>query len=497
MHRDHPMELRPFRPEDADWVQEELQRSGTTRWLSGPPHPYPARGAADWIATHPQLEARGRRVRAVVLDGRPLGAIELRTVADPRCTEVGLWIAEAARGHGHGRRAVERALAEDEAHGHVRPWAVARVAEGNAASQALFRTLGFRPQSPVALDVPAGRVPGALWVRPRGSGPRGPLPLPYTGPWLLAPMEGVTEPLFRRLVLDLHSPESLGGACTEFARVSNAALPRRVLKAHLGEPHAIPVALQLMGSDLEHLCATAERAVQAGAPVLDLNFGCPAKGALKGCAGSALLDQPDRLREIVRAVADAVGDQVPVTAKLRAGGEAPDAIGEIVEAACAGGASLITMHARTRVEAYSVEADWSRLEQAQATAAAQGVPLCGNGGVRTHEDLARLQARVGCAFVMVGQGALGDPWVFSGQEVTRSEAATFLLRYGEGLQDLGASPRGAAARVKQLLGHWRAGGLVPGENERLLWLRERDPAALFQRLRDLTGDVPGRQAQLG
>jgi tRNA-dihydrouridine synthase len=102
--------------------------------------------------------------------------------------------------------------------------------------------------------------------------------------------------------------------------------------------------------------------------------------------------------------------------------------------------------------------------------------------VERHADLEALRRETGCAFAMVGRGALADPWIFSGHEASGAEAAGFLLAYGQGLEAQGASARGAAARVKQLLGHWRAGGLVPDEEARRRWLRERDPRALFARL---------------
>ena len=120
--------------------------------------------------------------------------------------------------------------------------------------------------------------------------------LPFTGPWLLAPMDGVTEPVFRELVLRRNSAEHLGGAFTEFVRVTDHPLPVRVLAARLGEERfETPVGLQLMGADLDALAETARHAEVAGAPLLDINFGCPAKGALRGCAGSATLTDPARV----------------------------------------------------------------------------------------------------------------------------------------------------------------------------------------------------------
>ena len=126
--------------------------------------------------------------------------------------------------------------------------------------------------------------------------------LPFTAASLLAPMEGVTEPCFRDLVLARNDGQALGGAFTEFVRVSIAPIPSTVLRRELGPRRfAQPVGVQLMGNDLEHLARTARNAVAAGAPLVDLNFGCPAKGAIAGCAGSALLRDPRALEHVVRA----------------------------------------------------------------------------------------------------------------------------------------------------------------------------------------------------
>ncbi len=303
--------------------------------------------------------------------------------------------------------------------------------------------------------------------------------LPFTAPALLAPMEGVTEPCFRDLVLEQNPPEALGGAFTEFARVTREPLARRVIRAHLG-PRRFPqpVGLQLMGSDAPALAESARRAVQEGAPLIDLNFGCPAKGALRGCAGSALLDDPPRLEALVRAAVEAVDGAAPVTAKIRAGGEDDRLLEDLARAAEAGGAALLTVHCRTRREAYRDTADWERLRRAVA---AVSIPVCGNGGVRGHADLARLRRETGCAYAMVGRAALGDPWIFTGRAAGGPEAARFLLAYEGLLQSRGGmSAAGRAGRVKQLLQHWRAGALVGGD--RAAWLKERDPERLFARL---------------
>ena len=315
--------------------------------------------------------------------------------------------------------------------------------------------------------------------------------LPFTAPALLAPMEGVTEPCFRDLVLARNAASALGGAFTEFARVVREPLPRRVLREHLGPRRfAAPVGLQLMGSDVESLAETARRAFEVGAPLVDLNFGCPAKGALRGCAGSALLREPAEVERIVAAcvrAAERSGGARPVTAKIRAGYDDASRVEDLARAVEAGGASLLTVHCRTRAEAYQDEVDWSRIARAVAAVA---IPVAGNGGIRAHADVERMRRETGCAFAMIGRAALGDPWIFSGRTVDASEAARFLLEYAAQLLATGTSARaGAAGRIKQLLQHWTAGALVGAD--RGGWIRERDPERLFARLEEIAGGASG------
>jgi tRNA-dihydrouridine synthase C len=319
--------------------------------------------------------------------------------------------------------------------------------------------------------------------------------LPFTAPALLAPMEGVTEPCFRELVLARNRPEVLGGAFTEFARVVQGPIPRRILSAHLG-PHRhgssstgrAPVGLQLMGSNVAAVAESARRAEELGAPLVDLNFGCPSKGALRGCAGSALLDEPRKLEELVAACVRAVA-RVPVTAKIRAGGADDSRLEELARAVEQGGASLLTVHCRTRAEAYRDTADWERLHRAVR---AVSIPVCGNGGVATHADLARLRAETGCTYAMVGRAALGDPWLFEGRTVARREAARFLAEYAAALgAHRGASQRMAAGRVKQLVRYWVAGGLFPGERGAWLACPDAELLAYVRRAAELDGDHEG------
>ncbi|MCB9831719.1 MAG: tRNA-dihydrouridine synthase family protein [Planctomycetes bacterium] len=300
-----------------------------------------------------------------------------------------------------------------------------------------------------------------------------PAGLPFTSRLLLAPMEGVTDPAFRGLVLSRHRPDELGGAFTEFARVNADALGAAVLRRHLGAAvNGIPVGLQLMGQEPLALARTAERAAALGAPLIDLNFGCPARGAWKTCAGSALLDHPRRIEELVAACVTAVAGRVPVSAKIRAGVRDDRGLEDVVAAAEAGGAALITIHCRTRSEGYDDRAiDWRRVTRAVA---ATRLPVCGNGGVGDRVAGERMMAATGCALVMIGRAALGDPFCFRRRPADAAEAGQFLLDYAAAMTPLVRRPRQALARLKQLLRHWRAGGLVRDEDERRRLLHESD-----------------------
>ncbi len=290
-------------------------------------------------------------------------------------------------------------------------------------------------------------------------------------------MEGVTTPDFRGLVLSRNDSAGLGGATTEFVRVIDRPLPVHALRSALGQPdkaHGRPVGIQLLGSDLDAMGATAAHAVQAGAPFVDINFGCPAKGALRGMAGSATLDDPRRVFAIVDSCARAIdGMGIPLTAKIRAGGENDQLLEDLAKAAEDGGASLLTVHCRTRKEAYRDTADWNRLRRVVQAVA---IPVCGNGGMEVTGDMPKMMAETGCTFAMIGRAALGNPWIFSGHAATNREAADFLLEYAT--MTSGSQTR--QSPIKQLLAKWTAGegkfGLLG--KDRRAWLRLQTEAEI-------------------
>lgn len=301
----------------------------------------------------------------------------------------------------------------------------------------------------------------------------------FASPLFLAPMEGVTDRTFRAAVLDLGG---CGAACTEFVRISVAPVPARVIRKSLGAPRGdVPVAVQIMAPGTEHLAETVAHAESAGASWIDLNFGCPVARVCGKGAGSALLDDPPLLEAIVRAARGAT--RLAVSAKIRVGVTDSARLHEIVDAAAAGGAAMLTVHGRLRADSYEDPARWDRIAAAVARWRGRSDgPVCGNGGVRTAEDAHRMLRETGCDAVMVGRGALADPFVFrrfaGGPAATPAEAAAFLIRYADAIQpDTAAHHR--LGRIKQLVRRYEAGGLFAGrEAERWELLRASDAGAI-------------------
>jgi len=303
---------------------------------------------------------------------------------------------------------------------------------------------------------------------------------------LLAPMEGITDRCYRDLALDLGS---VGGACTEFQRVSVGVLPRKVFRRELGPPRAdVPVGVQIMAAGTEFLAQSVRNAVLIGAPWIDLNFGCPVKRVVKKCAGSALLDQPDVLGAIVAEAVSAT--DVPVTAKIRAGVDDDALLGDVLDACADAGAAAVILHARLRRDSYAASARWEWIARATERLHARGIALVGNGGINAAGDVHRMLAETGCDGVMIGRAAFADPFIFreaaGGPAATFAEAHAFATRYLDAVLPPGGNPR-AVARIKQFLLKYAAAGFdraIAPDLQRLL--REHDPAVFHAWLADLS-----------
>jgi tRNA-dihydrouridine synthase B len=226
---------------------------------------------------------------------------------------------------------------------------------------------------------------------------------------LLAPMEAVTDLPFRTIC------EELGAVMTFTEFLSADALTRGAAKAitrmwpSLGGRR---FAVQIFGRQPAVLARAAEMAVDVGASILDINMGCPAKRVTSGLCGSALMREPDLAVDIVATVRRAVPATIPVTVKHRLGWDegsinAPDFARRLVDA----GAALITVHGRTRAQGFSGEARWGAIAAVRA-ALPREIPVVANGDVRTVAQWQGALRESGCDAVMVGRGAMGNPWFF-------------------------------------------------------------------------------------
>lgn len=222
----------------------------------------------------------------------------------------------------------------------------------------------------------------------------------------LAPMAGVTDLAFRRICRE-H-----GAALTVTEMVSAKALcykdkkTPRLLELS-GDEH--PAAAQIFGHEPDTMAEGARIALErSGCDIIDINMGCPAPKIVNNGDGSALMRDPALAAQVIEAVVRAV--DVPVTVKFRKGWDEKSVnCVEFAKMAEQAGAAAITLHGRTRAQQYSGTADWDAIRDVRQ---AVSIPVFANGDVAEPEDAARILAHTGADGVMIGRGALGDPWLF-------------------------------------------------------------------------------------
>ncbi len=231
-------------------------------------------------------------------------------------------------------------------------------------------------------------------------------PVVIDPPVIMAPMAGVTDRPFRRLTARF----GVGMVCTEM--VSSEGFRR-------GDPTAgrlmerdpqvsIPMSVQIFGRDPDAMAETAAAAEEAGAALIDINAGCPIRKVARQGAGAALLKEPEQLFRILERVKKAVS--IPVTVKTRLGWDKTSInILDVARGLESAGADAIILHARTARQLYSGRADWDWIRRVRLTVS---VPVIGNGDVVFPEDFDRMRRETGCHAVMIGRGALGNPWLF-------------------------------------------------------------------------------------
>jgi tRNA-dihydrouridine synthase B len=222
---------------------------------------------------------------------------------------------------------------------------------------------------------------------------------------VLAPMAGVTDTVFRRMI------RGLGGCgliMTEFTSAEcitrNAARTSRYL---FFEPDEHPITGQLFGSDPAVMARAAGMVEQLGFDIVDINLGCPAKKVVK-CGGSGLLRDLKALERVLRAVRAAV--RIPLTIKIRAGWDENTIVAvDVARMAEQIGIEGIAVHPRTRLQVYTGRADWNIIRDVKQ---AVRMPVIGNGDINSPQDAMRMLRETGCDAVMIGRAASTNPWIF-------------------------------------------------------------------------------------
>jgi tRNA-dihydrouridine synthase C len=227
-------------------------------------------------------------------------------------------------------------------------------------------------------------------------------------------MDGITDAPMRALVGEWGC---FSYSVTEFVRVSGETLPAKVFRREVPEVATdcktvtgLPVQVQILGGHPERMALSALAAVRAGAKSIDINFGCPSPTVNGNDGGASLLRTPCRIREVVRAVRDALPPEIPVSAKLRLGWESIDDIFENAPMAVEGGAAWLTLHARTRTQRYEPPVFWPHLRRVNELV---GVPVVANGDIFSFDDFQKCRETTGCEHFMIGRGALATPGLAS------------------------------------------------------------------------------------
>lgn len=306
---------------------------------------------------------------------------------------------------------------------------------------------------------------------------------------LLAPMAGVTDTIFRRVI------RGLGGCgliMTEFTSAEgvtrSAAKTLRYLYYDVDEH---PIAAQLFGADAEVMAAAAALVEDLGFDQVDINLGCPAKKVVK-CGGSGLLRDLKLLESVLTAVRAAV--KIPLTIKMRSGWDDGSVVAvEVARMAEGIGIEAVAVHPRTRTQGYAGQADWSVITRVKQSVR---IPVVGNGDIRSPEDAERMVVQTGCDAVMIGRTAATNPWIFrqmeqyfsTGRYDEPSEADRYRLLAGYFRSLIAAELPDAMGKMKQFA-CWFTHGVRNGSELRHQVHSAHTPEEVLRRVEEFFAGV--------
>lgn len=315
---------------------------------------------------------------------------------------------------------------------------------------------------------------------------------------VLAPMAGVCNPAFRLIAKEFGA----GLVCAEM--VSGKAIVHgneRTREMLFVDEREKPLSLQIFGGDKESLVEAAKVVDQeTNADIIDINMGCPAPKVTKIDAGARWLLDPNKIHEMVSAVVASVSK--PVTVKMRIGWDSEHIyVVDNVKAVEQAGGKAVSIHGRTREQQYTGHADWSYIKQAKE---AVSIPIIGNGDVATPEDARRMLEETGCDGVMIGRGALGNPWMLyrtaeylkTGELIPEPDAAE-KIRIAILHMDRLVALRGERVAVKEMRKHiaWYLKGLKGGARIKDIVMEETKRDEMVHVLEDFVGGLHKEQEE--